>query len=249
MRAVILAGGLGTRLLPYTTVLPKPLMPVGNRPVLRIVLEQLARSGVEEVTLAVGYLAELIEAYFGDGRRVGLRIRYLREEEPLGTVGALALLEDFHEDLLVTNGDILTTLDFRAFFEAHRSHGAPASVAITRREVAIDFGVIRSDESGRVTAYEEKPRLSYQVSTGVYAFSPRVLRFIPRGRRFDVPDLMHALVRAGERVHAHSAEHVWLDIGRKQDYEAAEAMLAEHGEAFGGERRPPEGSALEGRPR
>jgi len=222
---VILAGGLGSRLRPYTTVLPKPLMPVGDRPILDIVMRQLVRAEFQRVTIATGYLAELIEAFFGDGSRYGIPIDYFREEEPLGTVGALSLIDGLDQDFLVMNGDVLTDLDYRAVFEDHRSGGQAATIAAHRRKVQISLGVLRCEsgaDSTQVTGYVEKPTMSYEVSMGVYCFAPRVKNFIPEGGRLDFPDLVLRLIGAGETVRAWRSEDHWLDIGRADDYEQAQ---------------------------
>jgi NDP-mannose synthase len=222
---VILAGGLGTRLRPYTTVLPKPLMPVGDRPILDIVVRQLARAEFERVTIATGYLAELIEAFFGDGSRYGIPIDYFREDEPLGTVGALSLIEGLDQDFLVMNGDVLTDLDYRLVFEQHRGGGQAATIAAHRRQVQISLGVLRcenGEDPTLVTGYVEKPTMSYEVSMGVYCFAPRVRDYIPAGDKLDFPDLVLRLIGAGEAVRAWRSEDHWLDIGRGDDYEQAQ---------------------------
>ena len=200
-RAVILAGGLGTRLRPYTTVLPKPLMPVGDRPVLDIVVRQLAPREFERVTIATGYLAELIEAFFGDGSRYGIAIDYFREHEPLGTVGALSLIDGLDEDFLVMNGDVLTDLDYGLLLDDHRAGGAGGDDRRDRREVQISLGVMQfADEhdTGRVTGYSEKPTFDFEVSMGVYCFAPRAIELIEPGERLDFPDLVLRLIAAGE---------------------------------------------------
>lgn len=223
-RAVVLAGGLGTRLRPYTTVLPKPLMPVGDRPILDVIVRQLSRHGFERLTIVTGHLAELIEAFFGDGGRHGIPIDYFREDEPLGTVGALRLLDGLDEDFLVMNGDVLTDLAFDAFLDEHRESGAAASVAAHRREVQVSLGVLEfgdPDDDARLTGYVEKPSYDYEVSMGVYAFAPRALELIEPNRRLDFPDLVLRLLDAGEVVRARRSEDYWLDIGRHDDYETA----------------------------
>jgi NDP-sugar pyrophosphorylase family protein len=224
-RAVVLAGGLGTRLQPYTTVLPKPLMPIGDRPVLDIVVRQLRRHGFDRVTIATGHLAELIEAFFGDGSKHGVTIDYFREEEPLGTVGSLGLIDGLDgEDFLVMNGDVLTDIDYAALLAAHRDSGAAATVAVKHRTVQIDLGVLEfdgGDAPDRVTAYVEKPRLEYHASMGIYCFSPSVLRFIEPGSALDFPDLVQRLIAAGEIVRGWRSDAYWLDIGRHDDYEQA----------------------------
>jgi NDP-sugar pyrophosphorylase family protein len=212
------------RLRPYTTVLPKPLMPVGDRPILDVIVRQLARQGFERLTIVTGHLAELIEAFFGDGERFGIAIDYFREDEPLGTVGALRLLDGLDEDFLVMNGDVLTDLPFDRLLDEHRASGAAASIAAHRREVQVSLGVLEidgSDDDARLTGYVEKPTYDYEVSMGVYAFSPRVLDLIEPNRRLDFPDLVLRLLAAGEVVRARRSEDYWLDIGRHDDYETA----------------------------
>jgi NDP-sugar pyrophosphorylase family protein len=224
-RAVILAGGLGTRLRPYTTILPKPLMPVGDRPILDIVIRQLARAEFDRVTIATGYLAELIEAFFGDGSRHGIPIDYFREHEPLGTVGALSLIDGLDEDFLVMNGDVLTDLDYGLLLDGHRAGGQAATIAAIRREVQISLGVMHfADEhdTGRVTGYSEKPTFDFEVSMGVYCFAPRAIELIEPGERLDFPDLVLRLIAAGEPVKAWRSDDYWLDIGRPDDYEQAQ---------------------------
>ena len=223
MRAVVLAGGRGTRLAPYTTVFPKPLMPLGDRPILDLVVRQLHRQGFDEVTLAVGHLAELIMAYFGDGSRFGVRIRYSREEEPLGTAGPLALIDDLTEPFLVMNGDILTTLDYRAMFEEHCRGGQMATLAVFPRSETIDFGVVHFDDDRTLTQYIEKPSYDCWVSMGVYVFDPGVRRHIEPLARLDLPDLLKRLRARGESVRCHVYRDYWLDIGRLEDYQRAVA--------------------------
>ncbi len=213
------------RLRPYTTVLPKPLMPVGDRPILDIIVRQLRHHGFERLTIVTGHLAELIEAFFGDGERYGIAIDYYREDEPLGTVGALALLEGLDEDFLVMNGDVLTDLAYGEFLDQHRASGAAASVAAHKREVQVSLGVLQfenEDDADRLTGYIEKPTYHYEVSMGVYAFSPRAIEQIEPNQRLDFPDLVLRLLEAGETVRARRSENdYWLDIGRHDDYETA----------------------------
>jgi NDP-mannose synthase len=223
-RAIIMAGGKGARLRPYTAILPKPLMPIGDRPVLDIVIRQLRRANFERVTIATGYLAELIEAFFRDGKVYDVPIDYFREREPLGTVGALALVEDLDEPFLVMNGDVLTDMDYTALFEHHVASGAAVTVAATRRHVNISLGVMEFGNPAtpeRLTHYIEKPTLSYEVSMGVYCFAPRVLDHIEPNVRLDFPDLILRLLALGERVNAWRPDVYWLDLGRHDDYEQA----------------------------
>lgn len=220
VETVILAGGRGRRLAPYTTVFPKPLMPIGDMPVLEILLRRLCAAGFTRVHLAVGHLAELIEAYFGDGSRFGVELLYWREDQPLGTAGPLAMIESDALRYLVLNGDLFTTIDFGEVVAAHERAGAIASIAVRRREVATEFGVVHI-EHGAVKSFEEKPVLAYDVSMGIYVFERTVLRWIERDTPLDFPVLLDRLLQAGERVAVHRSEDFWLDIGRPEDYEHA----------------------------
>lgn len=221
MRAVILAGGKGRRLLPYTAVFPKPLVPVGDRPVLAIVIEQLRQAGFTRLTLAVGHLAGLIQAYFGDGSRFGIHIDYSIESTPMGTAGPLGLLDDLDDDFLVMNGDLLTDLDVGALVAAHRSAGAIGTIAVYRKTVDLTLGVLSLDADSRVIDYVEKPSIDYMVSTGIYCFKPAVLEYLVPGVPCDLPDLIRRMITSGQRVHGYRFEGNWLDIGRPEDYEAA----------------------------
>jgi NDP-sugar pyrophosphorylase family protein len=229
MRAIILAGGKGTRLAPYTTVFPKPLVPVGDMPILEIVVRQLRRFGVEHITMAVGHLANLLMAFFGDGARFGLKIDYSLEDAPLGTAGPLALIEGLDDTFLVMNGDVLTTLDYTALLAYHRQRRSMA-----QREVKIDLGVIKVDETNRVVQYIEKPAFDYLVSMGVYVFEPTVLRYVERGTRLDFPELIWKLLAADQLVAGFPHIGYWLDIGRPDDY----ARAVEEFEAMRGQFLP-----------
>jgi len=221
MRAVILAGGKGTRLAPYTTVLPKPLMPIGDMPILELVLRQLKVAGIQRVTIAVGHLAELLRAFFGDGTRIGLKIDYSFEDTPLGTVGPLTLIEGLNETFLMMNGDVLTTLDYRDLIRHHRESGAVATIATRARDVKIDFGVLRFDPDGWLVDYSEKPTLQYFVSMGVYVFEPSILGRLKPAERLDFPDLIKMLLVEGKKVASYPFSGYWLDIGRPDDYARA----------------------------
>ncbi len=231
MRAVILAGGKGTRLAPYTTVFPKPLMPIGEMPILEIVLRQLAYHKIQTITLAVGYLAELLMAYCGDGSRFGVKLDYSREEQPLGTAGPLSLVPNLDQTFLAMNGDLLTTVDYGKMWQYHKERGAIATLASYQRQVRIDLGVIES-EDGWVKDYIEKPTYCYAVSTGIYIFEPEALEFMEPGQRLDLPELILRLMRANEKVNVYSFEGYWLDIGRHDDYEVAAREFAEHRSEF-----------------
>lgn len=236
-KAVILAGGRGQRLAPYTKVFPKPLMPLGETPILEVVLRQLARYGFTDVTLATGHLSQLIEAYFGDGSEVGVRLTYAREQEPLGTAGPLATIDGLDEPFLVMNGDVLCTLDYGAFLEEHAASGADATVSTHVRENRVDFGVVEADHDGRITGYIEKPTSTYLVSMGVYAFSPAALELIKPGERLDFPDLVLRMLEHGRLVHSRVFDGYWLDIGRHDDFEQAQAEFEARKSEFLGEGR------------
>lgn len=222
-RAVVLCGGKGTRLLPYTTVLPKPLMPIGDRPILEVVLCSLRDSGIRRVTLCVGHLAELIQAFFGDGERLGLEISYAVEDKPLNTIGPLAFVDDLGEDFLVMNGDVLTDLDPMALFREHLSNKPDLTIATHQRRVQVDFGVISTeDNSNAITGFIEKPTNRYEVSMGIYAVNRRVLNCFEPGEKFGFDQLVLALLAKKRPVHRFIHQGEWLDIGRPADYDAAQ---------------------------
>jgi NDP-mannose synthase len=221
MRVVILAGGKGTRLAPYTLTFPKPLMPLGSIPILEVVIRQLKHHGYKEITLAVGHLSELLEAYFKDGKKLGVRIDYSKEKHPLGTAGPLTLISGLNEPFLVMNGDILTDLNYQDLFAYHLEKGAAATIATYNRSVQIDLGVIEKDDRYTITNYHEKPTYHFDISMGVYVFSPLVLNYIPRAEPFDFPDLVLRLLSAGEMVLSYPFSGYWLDIGRPDDYAQA----------------------------
>ena len=225
-RAVVLAGGKGQRLLPYTTILPKPLMPVGESPILYHVLGDLAKAGFTDITISVGHLAELIMLLLGKGEKLGVKVDYAIEDMPLGTIGPLAYIRDLGENFLVMNGDVLTDLDPAALWDAHMSTGAILTIATYTREVKVDFGVLKPDAEGRIMEFVEKPTLRNDVSMGVYILNKRCLEFVPKGVHFGFDNLVLALLAAGENVRAFPHRGRWLDIGRPEDYETANREYA-----------------------
>lgn len=235
MRAFILAGGKGIRLRPYTMSFPKPLMPIGDYPILEIVIRQLARQGFDRVTISTGHLAELIGAYFGDGARWDITIDYLREDKPLSTAGPLGLLEEFDEPLLVMNGDVLTTMDYAMLVAEHEGHGAEATVAVTQRTVRVDFGVVQFGEDDLLSEWIEKPRLPYWVSTGVYVTSPAARALVGAGESLGMPDLLLRVKTSGGSDFCARSEAFWLDIGRVEDYQQAQDEFESHRAEFLGE--------------
>ena len=224
-RGVILAGGKGERLGPYTTVLPKPLLPIGDRAILEIVVRQLQAHGFSDLVFAVGYLDHLIRAVFDDGSGLGVSIEYHQESEPRGTAGALATIGRMDDSFLVMNGDVLTSLDYNVLFEAHKESGNAMTIASHRRVVKTEYGILHTGESDSTTAevvgYEEKPEVPHVVSIGVYVLEPHVADYVPPDRHFDMPDVVQALIDNGERVGSYLFDGFWLDIGRHEDYERA----------------------------
>ena len=228
MKAIILAGGKGTRLKPYTTVFPKPLMPIGDNPILEIIVRQLKLHGFNEIIMAVGHLAELIMTFFNDGTKYGIKIKYTREDQPLGTAGPLALMkEDLNEAFLMMNGDVLSTLNYSDLVNYHKRNGAIATIALKKRTIKIDFGVPEVDADNNIVGYTEKPEIEYLVSMGVYVFEPRVLEYIRPNEYLDFPDLIKELISNGETVKVYVYDGYWLDIGRPNDYERANKEIDE----------------------
>jgi NDP-sugar pyrophosphorylase family protein len=221
MKAVILAGGKGSRLAPYTKVIPKPLMPIGDMPIMEVLLHQIKRAGVDEVILSVGHMASLLRAFFQEGEQLGMCIRYSYEKTPLGTAGPLAMVEGLDDTFLVMNGDVLTTLDFSELVKFHRASKALVTIAMYNRQVNIDLGVLQLNGGHEVTGYIEKPTYDFQVSMGVYVFEPAVLKYIPLQQYYDFPTLILRLLEAGERVVGFPFGGYWQDLGRPDDYEQA----------------------------
>ncbi len=221
MKAVVLAGGKGTRLAPYTTVLPKPLMPIGDMPILEILLRQLKRAGVDEVVLTVGHLAHVIRAFFQDGDWLGVRIRYTFEDHPLGTAGPLSLVAGLDETFIVTNGDVLTSLDLRCLLDFHRQSRAAATIAMHKRQIKMELDVVQRNGGDEVIGYMEKPTYDFHVNMGIYVFEPRVLMHAERDQYLDFPDLLLRLIKKGERVVGYPFAGYWQDLDRPDDYEQA----------------------------
>jgi NDP-mannose synthase len=221
MKAIILAGGKGARLAPYTKILPKPLMPIGDMPILEVLLRQMRRAGIDEAVITVGHLAGLLRAFFQDGSNLGLHISYSLEDAPLGTAGPLSLVSGLDQTFLVSNGDVLTTLDIKDLLQFHAEQNAAATIAVHCRKVDIDFGVVHCDGNYRIVGYSEKPAIDYMVSMGVYVFEPRVLSYIPHSQYLDLPDLVKKMITAGEKVVGFPYTGYWQDLGRPDDYEHA----------------------------
>jgi NDP-sugar pyrophosphorylase family protein len=222
MQAVILAGGKGTRLKPYTTILPKPLVPVGDLPILDIIIRQLRYYNIKDIIISTGYLAELIEAYFGKGEKWGVRISYLREDKSLGTAGAIKNIKNLNDNFIVMNGDTLTDLDYKKLFNFHFQHKAAASIGAVRREVVVDFGVLHIGGNNRLMRYLEKPKRFDYVSMGVNVLNKRCQKYIRSGEFLGFPDLISRMQKKGEKIYCFKNESYWLDIGRIDDFQRAQ---------------------------
>ena len=220
-RAVVLAGGRGTRLRPYTVVLPKPLMPLGDCPILEVIVRQLALEGFRHITMAVNHQANLIKAFFGDGDAWNVRIDYSLETQPLSTIGPLCLIDDMPDTFLLMNGDVLTDLRFRDLYRDHVASGSVFTIAASKRTHTIDYGVLRTDQANTLVGFEEKPSVHYLVSMGVYVVHKSVLATVPPHVPYGFDDLMHALIARGERVNVKRHDGYWRDLGRPDDYAEA----------------------------
>jgi NDP-mannose synthase len=231
LQAVILAGGVGSRLRPFTTNIPKPLIPVGDMPILEVVLRQLKYYGFTDVIMAVNHLAELIMAFFGDGKKWGLKISYSMEDKVLGTAGPLTLIDSLHDDFLVMNGDILTTLNYRHLHDWHLKNGNDASISTYKKELRIDLGVLKTD-GDLFLDYIEKPTYDFTVSMGIYMFNKKVVAAIEKERKFDMPELILKLRDTGRKVRCYQGDYYWLDIGRVDDYETAVSIFNDKKKEF-----------------
>jgi NDP-mannose synthase len=232
LRAVVLAGGRGTRLKPYTVALPKPLMPVGEWPILEIIVRQLASQGFDHISLAVNHQADLMRAYFGDGSRWNVRIDYSLETQPLSTMGPLTLMKDLPEDFLVMNGDVLTDIDYKVLYEFHRSRRSIFTVSAHTRTQKIEYGVLTTDLDGLLKGFQEKPQLDYLVSMGVYIANRKVLEHIPKSTAFGFDHLMLRLIATGTPALVRNYDGYWLDIGRPDDYQEAVDVFEKNRDRF-----------------
>jgi NDP-sugar pyrophosphorylase family protein len=228
VKAIILAGGKGTRLEPYTTIFPKPLMPIDGMPILEVIIKQLAHFRIKEMVFAVNPQSEpLLSAYFGKGSRYGVAIHYSKEEKPLGTAGPLSILQNLPETFLVMNGDILTTLNYQTLIQYHRQHKGMVTIAMSQKKVQLELGVMEFNRAHRLTRYIEKPTLSYAVSMGIYVFEKGVLEWIPSRKYLDFPELIQRLIKQRVKVVCYPSSDFWLDIGRHEDYEEAQKKFQE----------------------
>lgn len=231
-KAVILAGGKGTRLRPLTAVFPKPLVPLGHKPIIEVLLNKIKNSGLRDITISTGYLAELIMAVCGDGTKYGLNIRYVGEESPLGTAGALGHMDLGDGTVIVMNGDLLTTLSFGNLIQFHEQEQADVTIGLHRRDVKIDFGVVDSDENGLFTGFREKPTFSYEVSMGVNVLSAHARQLVKKNEYLDMPNLILKVHESGGKVCCYREDCYWLDIGRMDDYAQAQEDFQKNEEMF-----------------
>jgi len=242
VHAIVLAGGRGTRLAPYTSVLPKPLMPIGDRSILEVVVGQLEEAGIVDIHFCVGYLAHLIEAVFETRQNGHVNITYVREREALGTAGPLRLVDGLDNTFIVMNGDVLTTIDYEQLVRFHREQGNALTIATRERSIKIDYGLLHLGEGSRVQAYEEKPTISSRVSMGIYVMEPEVVELVPDGEYFDFPDLVRALLAEGDPVGAYDHDGLWFDIGREEDYARAISVWLEDEQSANGNGATPAGT-------
>lgn len=231
MQAIILAGGKGSRLKPFTTNIPKPLVPIDDIPILEVVLRQLKYYGFTDICIAVNHLAELIKAFFGNGEKLGLNITYSLEEIPLGTAGPLKLIENLEENFLVMNGDLLTTINYKDLFESHIKSNSDATISTYKKEIKIDLGVLKTEGADFID-YIEKPTYFFDVSMGIYVLNKKVIEMIPLNEKFDMPDLMLKLREESMKIRCYKGDYYWLDIGRVDDYEKAIEIFKDRREEF-----------------
>jgi dTDP-glucose pyrophosphorylase/CBS domain-containing protein len=226
MTAVVMAGGYGTRLRPLTNDLPKPMLPLGDRPLLEHIVDQLKTAGIRKLNITTHYKAHIIEEHFKDGREFGVDINYVDEGEPLGTAGALSLLEDSNDPLLVINGDIVTKVDLRAMLDFHKEHDAEMTVAVRQHETHVPYGVVELDGVD-ITGIAEKPVYRFLVNAGIYLLNPQACRRVPFGQRYDMPELISEIRASGMRVIGFPIQEYWIDVGQLDDYTRAQADVLE----------------------
>lgn len=232
MQAILLAGGKGARLRPYTATFPKPLVPLGDKPILEIVIRQLKKHGFDDIVISTGHLAGLIHSYFKNGEKLGVKIRYVTEEKPLNTAGALSLVDNLRGDFLVMNGDILTDLNYRKMFDFHLEKKAAATIGVHERVQNIDFGVIEMGNDSLLQGYSEKPKMPLLVSMGINILNRKSVSHIKKNEPVGMPDLLLRLKENGEKVYCFRDECRWLDIGRPDDYELAQKEILSHPERY-----------------
>lgn len=230
MQAIILAGGKGARLRPYTNIIPKPLLPIDNMPILEIILKQLKKHEFTEVVITIGHLGEIIKAYFGDGKKFGLKIRYSLEEKSLGTVGALSIISNLDDNFLVMNGDILCNIDFSNLYDFHIKKNKKATIVTCKKSIKLSLGVVKC-KGGKLIDYIEKPEYKFDVSTGIYILNKKVVSLIPFNEYYDFPTLIKDIIQ-GENINVYKFNGYWFDIGTPEDYNQAQDSFIELRDIF-----------------
>lgn len=221
--AVIMAGGKGMRLRPLTEKTPKPLLKVGNKPIIEYNIDSLAKVGIKNIYISVNYLGEQLEDYFKDGRDKQLNIKYIWEDKPLGTIGSVLMVDNFqHEDLLVMNSDLLTNIDFADFYKSFKASGADMAVASTPYQVNVPYAVLETNEAQEVLSLKEKPKYTYYSNAGIYLLKNSILSMIPKGNFFDITDLMDKALAMDYKIYTYPINGYWLDIGKLEDYQKAQ---------------------------
>ena len=229
MKAVILAGGLGSRLRPFTEVIPKPLLPLGERSIMETQILTLKRFGFDEVYIATNYMSDYVEAFIGDGSKYGVRLHFSKEKSPLGTCGPLSLLKDrLDEPFVVWNGDVLTKMDFSDFFVFATKHNSVLTVGTKIITTPFRFGNVTVDEENHITEVEEKPVLSMEILAGIYCMTPGIFKFIPEDQYYNMDVLIKQLLKVNEPISRYLIQEYWIDIGQVEDYSKAQEIYAEH---------------------
>ena len=236
MQAVILAGGKGTRLAPYTTVFPKPMLPVGDKPIIEIIIQQLSYYGFTDIVISLGYLGQFIEMYFSDDHNVpeGVNISYVRETKPLGTSGPVSLIDNLEERFLVINGDILTTINYSDMYKYHIEKDADLTIAMAVKKVKMDLGVLEFDKNKKITNFDEKPVYNFHDNIGIYIYNRSILKYIEKNKRLDMNDLVMNLIRMDKNIYGYLSKesYYWIDIGKHGDYDLANQEFEKHRKDF-----------------
>ncbi|MCK5050765.1 MAG: NTP transferase domain-containing protein [Candidatus Cloacimonetes bacterium] len=220
-RAIILAGGKGTRLKPYTIALPKPLVPIGDKPILEIIIKQLIENGFEHITITINHLADIIKAFFGDGSKWGIKIDYSLEEKPLSTMGPLSLIADLPEDFLIMNGDVLSDINFSTLMQEHQNNKNIFTISSHKRKQKCNYGILEIGENKSLIGFKEKPVVEYDVSMGIYIANKKILKYIPNNQAYGFDQLMLDLIADNNPASVIRHNGYWLDIGRPDDYAKA----------------------------
>ena len=224
MQAIILAGGQGTRLQPFTNIIPKPMVPINNKAIIEIVIQNLKKNGFNEIIISTNYMSDLIQTFCGDGKKYNIKIKYIKEKKMLGTIGPLKIIKNLKENFLLINGDIITDLNINKFFKNHKKNKSIMTVSAKKIQNKIDYGVIDVNNQNSLVAFKEKPNLNFLVSMGIYAFNQKILKYIPNNKYFGFDDLMKLMLKKNINVKIDISNKFWLDIGRYSDYIKAQKL-------------------------